>query len=70
MKFSELQIKQPVELHMLLAQYREQLREARFRVNARQLKNVREIRVLRKTIAQILTALRRSRSSRLTSRQR
>lgn len=57
MDFKELQQKNTGELHKLLAEYREKLRELRFKDSNSQLKNVREIRTLRATVAQILTLL-------------
>ncbi|MFA6198484.1 MAG: 50S ribosomal protein L29 [Patescibacteria group bacterium] len=59
MKFSELQSKSVKELRLLLAELREKQRELRFKISADQHKNVREIRVVKKTIAKILTLLRR-----------
>jgi len=44
-------------LHALLGQKREAMRAARFQTAAKQLKNVRELRVLKKDIAHILTVL-------------
>ncbi len=57
MELKELRVKHSTELTKLLAQLREKLRDARFRVVAKQLKDVREIRALRKEIAQIHTIL-------------
>ena len=57
MKFKELKDKSVGELNQLLKLDREKLRELRFKVAAKQIKNVREIRVLRKTIARILMLL-------------
>ncbi|MFA6909091.1 MAG: 50S ribosomal protein L29 [Patescibacteria group bacterium] len=53
----ELGAKSIAELHALLAETREKLRDARFRVAAKQLKDVREVRQLRATVARILTTL-------------
>ncbi len=53
----ELKTKSPAELHQLLAQSREKLRELRFKDSNRQLKNIREIREVRETAARILTVL-------------
>lgn len=60
MKISELREKTDIELDRMLAEYRNKVRDLRFKVAARQLTDVREIRETRKAIAQILT-LRRSR---------
>lgn len=57
MDFKELKKKKIVDLHKLLAESRDKLREFRFKDANKQLKNVREIRVIRKTISQILTIL-------------
>ncbi|MDD3285732.1 MAG: 50S ribosomal protein L29 [Patescibacteria group bacterium] len=57
MEIKELKTKNPSELQALLAQSREKLRELRFKDSNRQLKNIREIRQIRETIAQILTVL-------------
>jgi len=57
MEIKELREKSEKELTKLLATSREKLRDLRFKVTAKQLKNVREIRKTRKLIAQILTVL-------------
>jgi len=57
MEKKELKEKNNEELEKLLAVNREKLREARFKDSNKQLKNVREIRVIKKLIAQILTLL-------------
>lgn len=57
MEFKELQTKTKPELQKLLAEKREHARELRFKDSNRQLKNVREIRVAKTEIAQILTLL-------------
>ncbi len=57
MDFKELKNKKESELHKLLAEYRNKLRELRFKDASKQLKNVREIRVVRNTISRILTLL-------------
>ena len=59
MKFSELQSKPVKELRLTLQELREKQRELRFKISADQHKNVREIRDVKKTIAKILTLLRR-----------
>ena len=60
MKNSELKDKNEKELDKMLAELREKLRDLRFRIAARRLTGVREVRETRKSIARILTA-RRSR---------
>jgi len=57
MDFKELKTKTENELHRLLAEERDKLRELRFKDSNKQLKNIREIRNLKKTIAKILTGL-------------
>jgi len=55
MKFKELKTKSDKELEMMLNKSREDLQALRFKVASRQFKNVREIRLLRRQIAKILT---------------
>ncbi len=55
MEFKELKTKDKKELQNLLVVNREKLRELRFKDSNKQLKNIREIRVVRNLIAQILT---------------
>lgn len=57
MKIKELKIKSENELQALLRESREKLRDLRFKVAQRQLKNVRDVRKTKKLIAQILTLL-------------
>lgn len=57
MEYKEIIKKTDSELHNLLAQTRNKLRELRFKDASKQLKNVREIRVLKKTVSGILTFL-------------
>lgn len=57
MEFKELKNKDKKELQNLLVVNREKLRELRFKDSNKQLKNIREIRVVRNLIAQILTLL-------------
>jgi len=58
MEFQELKNKNLAELNTSLDENREKLRELRFKDSSRQLKKVREIRMTKKTIAKILTAIR------------
>lgn len=53
----DLKNKNIAELNALLAENRELLRELRFKDSNRQLKNVRQLRSIKKAIANILTAL-------------
>ena len=57
MEWNEIKTKSTAELHRLLAQSRNHLRELRFKDAAKQLKTVREIRIAKKTVAKILTKL-------------
>lgn len=63
MDLKELKTKKESELHSLLAKWREELRELRFKVSNHQLKNVREIRNIRKNIAQVLSLLNSKKNS-------
>ena len=57
MEFKELKTKSENELHRLLAEMRNEIRELRFKDASKQLKDVREIREKRTAVAQILTLL-------------
>jgi len=57
MKIGELRKQSPSKLQKLLIEKREQLRKLRFDLAAGKLKNVREVRSLKKDIARILTLL-------------
>ena len=57
MEYKELKNKKESDLHRILSDSREKLRDLRFKDASKQLKNVREIRVVRKTISNILTLL-------------
>jgi len=59
----EIQSKSIRELEQLLADKREALRAMRFKVAQRQLKKVHEIKIVRRTIAQLLTLLRQKRAA-------
>lgn len=58
MKISELRQKSKEELRKNLKDNREKLRQLRFDLAAGRVKNFREIRKMKKEIAQILTILR------------
>jgi large subunit ribosomal protein L29 len=58
MKFNELKNKSVNDLQKGLAEMREQLRELRFKVSSDQVKNIRQIREIKKNIAQTLMLLR------------
>jgi large subunit ribosomal protein L29 len=57
MQIKELRNKPIAELQNLLAEKREALRAMRFKVSQRQLKKVREIKLVKKDIARILTLI-------------
>lgn len=58
MDIADLRKKEGPELKRLLAAERERLRDLRFRTAAGQLKDVRQVRKARATIARLLTVLR------------
>lgn len=53
----ELKSKNLPELHRLLAEARDELRELRFRAHEQQLSQVRKIRVARQSIARLITTI-------------
>lgn len=57
MKVSEIKKKKPAELQKILNEDREKLRRLRFDLSAGKVKNVREVRKIRKDIARLLTVL-------------
>ncbi len=57
MEFKELKTKSENELKKILYENAEKLRGLRFKIALKQVKNVREIRVLKKQNAKILTLL-------------
>lgn len=63
MKIVELREKTDKELETLLSDARSAVRQARFKVAFKQLKNVRELRVQKRLIAKVLTLLRMRKSS-------
>jgi len=58
MKISEIRQKSKKELEIMLLERRERLRNLRFDLASGKVKNVREIRELKKEIARVLTLLR------------
>ncbi len=64
MEYKELKKKKENELHRILNESRDKLRDLRFKDANKQLKDVREIRKLRKTIAQALMLLNSNKTSR------
>ncbi len=57
MKISEIKQKSQNELRRILAEKQEKLRQLRFDLTSGKVKNVREIRQIKKDIARILTIL-------------
>ncbi len=57
MKITELSQKSKNELQTLLSEKRERLRQLRFNISSGKVKNVREIRIIKKDISRILTIL-------------
>ncbi len=57
MKFSELKKMKEKDLNSLLSQNREKLRELKFNLARQKVKNPKEIKGVKKTIARILTLL-------------
>ncbi len=57
MDIKELKRKKESDLHRVLAETRDKLRELRFKDANKQLKNIRDIRAGKKTVARILTLL-------------
>lgn len=60
MKIKELKLKSDNELNTMLSDLRDKSRELKFKVAQRQLKNLRQIRQVKTTIAQILTILKQN----------
>lgn len=58
MKITELRQKPQSELQKMLEESREKLRQLRFDLSSGKVKNVREIRMIKKDIARIMTLLR------------
>jgi len=58
MELNELRQKSKTELQKMLQDSRERLRQLRFDLAAGKVKNVREVRKIKKEIARILTLLR------------
>ncbi|MBU1178334.1 50S ribosomal protein L29 [Patescibacteria group bacterium] len=59
MKISEIKNKDSQELHQLLAERRDKLREIKFSVASKQHKNFKDVSRIKKDIARILTVLKK-----------
>ena len=57
MDYKELKNKSESDLHQLLAEKRDEIRELRFKIGERQLKDVSRIKKVKKVVARILTLL-------------
>ncbi len=57
MKVEEIRKKTNKELHKLLAEQRNELREVRFKVASRQVKDYKKVDKIKKGISQILTIM-------------
>jgi len=57
MELKELKLKTEKELKQFLNEFRDKLRDLRFKDANKQLKDIREIREIKKTIARVLTLL-------------
>ncbi|MFA6098784.1 MAG: 50S ribosomal protein L29 [Patescibacteria group bacterium] len=57
MEINELRKKTEPELNALLKAQREQTRDLRFRIASKQYKDVRDLRTIKREVAQILTLL-------------
>jgi len=68
MKISEIRQKTKEELQKLLKDNREKLRQLRFDLISGKVKNVREIRLIKKDIARILTLLRNTKKYEYTKK--
>jgi len=69
MELKELRKKSISELNKIIAQQREKLRASRFSVSAKQLKNIRTVREIKKSIAQILTVMNKKRKEDISIKQ-
>lgn len=63
MKFSELIQKSRIEILAALKEKRERLRQLSFDLNAGKVKNVREIRQIKKDIARLLTIVNKTKEA-------
>ena len=57
MNIKDLKTRKESELHKLLAEYRDKIRDLRFKISLNEMKTVHEFRKAKKTIARILTFL-------------
>lgn len=64
MELKELKKKKISDLHRILSEQRDKLRDLRFKDANKQLKDVRQIRKIRQTISRVLTLLNRRQTTR------
>ena len=57
LKVQELKTKSAAELKLMLNRERSRLRELRFKLSGAQVKNVQEIKMVKKNVARILTMI-------------
>ena len=57
LELKELKRKEKKELQKLLAEYREKLRDLRFKISQRQHKDVREFRKIKRQIARVMSLI-------------
>ncbi|MEK7500959.1 MAG: 50S ribosomal protein L29 [Patescibacteria group bacterium] len=57
LKVQELKTKSAAELKLMLNRERSRLRELRFKLSGAQVKNVQEIKMVKKNVARILTTI-------------
>ena len=57
MDFKDLQNKNERDLHELLSEKRNELREMKFKISGKQMKNLSGVKKSKKTVARILTLL-------------
>jgi ribosomal protein L29 len=67
MDYSELKKKSISELNKTIAEMRDKLRDLRFKDANKQLKDVREIREIRKIISRILTLINKQKNNNTTA---
>jgi ribosomal protein L29 len=67
MEYKELKIKKEAELQKELAESRDKLRDMRFKDANKQLKDVRAIKKIRVTIAQVLTLLNKLKKTKIAA---
>ncbi|MEK7512775.1 MAG: 50S ribosomal protein L29 [Patescibacteria group bacterium] len=62
-EFNDMKLRPVAELEKLLGEYRTKLRDLEFDLAAGKVKNIKEMRVVKKSIAQLLTLVRAGRET-------